>query len=156
MIAPSREAWTADETGDFGRGIYESIPSAKRPRWAADLLDLCAATHTAIPELEALVIIAQDPARWREAHDAFQKVRALTLKNERSWNKNKRLQLLLDIGETTGKVIYNASGAPAPFDYHAGWRMAPRVKALVAEVRDSDLEERAWKRLIVDAHAHAS
>jgi hypothetical protein len=78
-----------------------------------------------------VIAIAADSVRWIEGHRAFQAVRERTLKNEKAGLGKSTEQLVLDIGETVAKIVYNASGGPAPFDYHAGWRLAPRVKALV-------------------------
>ena len=105
------------------------------------------------PELQRLVDISFDPARWFEAHTAFQDIRGLTMDNERRGFSQSRRQLVLDIGETAAKVICNASGGAAPFDYHAGWQMAPRVKRLVQDIADSAFEEQCWHLLIREASA---
>ena len=85
---------------------------------------------------------------WMDARDVFQSVRRLTIQNERLNRQDSHQQLVLDIGETAAKVIYNASGGPAPFDYHAGWHMAARVKGLVEFVGEQDFEDNCWNLLI--------
>jgi hypothetical protein len=144
-----RDQWTADDAAEFGRRVYESVPEVERARWAADLLDLCAIVVEPVPAVDAVVAIGQKPTKadWFAAHQAFQAVRAVTLAVGSATGAKARLRLLLDIAETAAKVIYNASGGSAPFDFHAGWRMAPRLRALVDEVRDHELETRIWRRL---------
>jgi hypothetical protein len=137
-----RSGWTADNTCDVGRAIYEAVPIPERPDWAASIV-LYTAGDLMCPELQRLVDISFNPARWLEAHEAFQQVRQLTLNNERRIFFKSRLQLVLDIGETAAKVIYNASGGAAPFDPHAGWRMAPGVKRPAEKIADPTFEPRS-------------
>ena len=94
-----------------------------------------------------MVEISFDERRWQEARDLFHELRKLTLKNGRWGAANSRKQLVLDIAETTAKIIYNASQGPAPFDYHAGWRMAPRIKRLAEEVGNGEFEQKCWNLL---------
>jgi hypothetical protein len=55
--------------------------------------------------------------------------------------------LALDLGETVAKITYNATGAPAPYDYHAGWRLCPKARAFVDAVGDARLADRVWDLL---------
>lgn len=144
-----RDEWTTEDIADFGRRVYESVLESQRARWAADLLDLCAVVVEPVPAIDLVVAIGQKPARadWYEAHSAFQAVRAVNLMLGPVTASSARLHRLLDVAETAAKVIYNASGGSAPFDFHAGWRMASRLRALVDDVGDHELEERIWRRL---------
>src|SRR5262245_19063765 len=129
MMSPSLEDWTTDDVEGFGRRVYEETPVSKRPCWAAELLDLCTFASPEIPEVQLVIALGQKtPAsEWAAAHAAFTGVRTLTLRNHRALLLERRLELLLYVAETSAKVIYNASGRSAPFDYHAGLRMAPRL-----------------------------
>lgn len=143
-----RPSWTVDDIADTGRTIYEAVPVDQRPDWAASILLYVAGDLFLCHELARLVEIALDDKRWPEAHDAFSAVRQLTLENGRRGQRNSRQQMILDIGETAAKVIYNASGSPAPFDYHAGWRMAPRVKRLADDVHSQQFTDDCWHLLV--------
>ena len=44
------------------------------------------------------------------------------------------LKRLLFVAENTAKVIYNASGEPAPFDADAGWELVPCVEHFLATI----------------------
>lgn len=144
-----RDEWTPEDIEGFGKRVYEAIPEAQRPRWAADLLDLCTVVTEPVPAVERVVAIGQKPTKgdWFDAHEAFQAVRAVTLAVGPANGPKATLRRLLDVAETAAKVIYNASGGSAPFDFHAGWRMAPRLRAVVLEARDPELEQRIWHRL---------
>jgi hypothetical protein len=147
-----RSEWTADAVAGFGRTIYEMTPEATRARWAADLLALCVDPADPLTAVERVITIGRKPYRWdwADAHEAFQAVRRETLINERSAEPDHRRGLLLDVAETAAKIIYNTSGASAPFDSHAGWRLAPRLRALVQASEDRELKERVWARLTTE------
>ena len=100
------------------------------------------------PELANAVEISRERYRWTEAYDAFGAVRNVTLRNVELGHLDTQEQMVVDIGETAAKVIFNATNPSAPFDYHAGWRMAPRVRRLVDAVRRGDFENRCWDLLI--------
>jgi hypothetical protein len=149
-----RPKWTVDDIADVGRIIFESVPTDQRPEWAGAILLFVAGEEFLCDELSHVFDLSLDDSRWIEAHDAFQAVRRLTLQNERLGQSDSRQQLVIDIGETTAKIIYNAARPLAPFDYHAGWRMAPRVKRLVDDVNQPDFEDKCW-RLLIRKRAHS-
>jgi hypothetical protein len=144
-----RAEWAIADVSDFGRRLYESIPIDERPHWAGGVLAFVVEiTKTDLQELKDVLSIGNDATRWSEAHAAFDAVRKRTLMNEKAGRNQSIEQLVLDIGETAAKIVYNASGAPAPFDYHAGWRLAPRVKALAERLENMRAEEECWRLLI--------
>jgi hypothetical protein len=142
------EEWTTTDIDGFGRRVFESLAGDERAIWAADLLDVCLTLRVGLPALEHVVTIGRTPPRWAEGHDAFQAVRQLTLAHARAWRKDHVLGALLDVGETAAKIIYNASGQPAPFDFHAGWRLAPRLRAVVETPEGKGLEAPVWERMM--------
>ena len=92
-----------------------------------------------------MVDLASDKDQWYKAHDAFQAVRALTL---RARDVQDSLDVaLLYIAETTAKVVYNASESPAPFDSNAGWYLAPILRHFCALQRDPTFDDQAWSAL---------
>jgi hypothetical protein len=143
-----RPRWSADDIAITGRKIYEAVPADQRPDWAGAILLYVAGDEFLCPELAYVVDISIDERRWMEAHGAFSAVRELTLQNERLGQFDSQQQLILNIGETAAKVVYNASKPLAPFDHHAGWRMAPQVKQLADAVDRKDFEDCCWSLLI--------
>jgi hypothetical protein len=67
-------------------------------------------------EYSELIAILQDPARWKEAHAQFRKIRVnITLPFERS--KREGLDyLFVFVAENAAKTAYNCSGETCPFD----------------------------------------
>lgn len=172
-----RSRWRVDNV-ELGRMLYESIPSHHRPRWATEILQLCYyQIKEDIQEVNDILNIGSNQLRWREAYEAFQSLRSLYLKKYREYNHTephdnheprltsgnqdaqKRWQqglilLLLFIAEIAAKIIYNVSEVhtsetmPAPFDYHAGWRMATEVRNFVEMLHSPVFEDEVWKKLI--------
>lgn len=144
-----RGAWTSSGYQGVGRAIFEAVPPDSRPDWAAALLLQAMGEKHPLPELQHVVDIGLCETRyqWYDAKEAFHEVRNLTLANERSPKPDKGLQLVLDVAETSAKVIFNASRASAPFDADAGWRMAPRIKKLAAQRNEPEFEDACWSLL---------
>lgn len=144
-----RSRWTTDDAGNlFGRDLYMRVPERERPAWAAGVLDASISALPPVPELEEAVRVAFDSDSWPEARRVFDAIRQLTLAAERAGRADPLRRALLDLGETTAKVTYNASGYPAPYDDHAGWGLAPRAKRLVEHTKNEELEDRVWRALI--------
>lgn len=149
-LSSLRPNWKVDDIAVTGRVIYEGVPNDQQPDWAGAILLYVSGEAFHCDELASIVDLSYDERKWIEAHDAFQAIRKLSLQNEKLNRQDSHQQLVLDIGETAAKVIYNASGGPAPFDHHAGWRMATRVRRLVEFVGQKDFEDCCWHLLIRD------
>ena len=154
-----RSRWTTDDAGHvFGRELHDEVPAGARPAWAASVLAVCAdgaargPTRAAIDELLAC---AAAPAQWPAARRAFDALRQLTLAAERTLAAAPLDRALLDLAETVAKLTYNASGAPAPYDFHAGWRLAPQARRVVELRKDPQLADRVWA-LLTQPAAHAT
>ncbi|KAA5541908.1 hypothetical protein FYK55_17075 [Roseiconus nitratireducens] len=115
----SREEWNTDPLA-AGVAIYSSVPNDRRPEWAASILAACCHRVANVPKpIQYVIDLASDPKKWKLAHDAFSRVRKLTLAAERR-PIEKLDHYLLYVAENTAKVIYNASGSSAPFDRDPG------------------------------------
>jgi hypothetical protein len=142
-------SWRQGDALEAGKLLYERLEPGRRPGWAVAVLDACCSAVSAVPaEVEAVREIALTPARWTEAHAAFQAVRMLVLLNERRSPKARTIgDEMLYLAENVAKVTYNASGASAPFDHDAGWWVAKIARSIVERSKDSGLEDRVWKTL---------
>ena len=122
-----RSQWSVDDRACIGRVIYDAVPSSHRPDWAGAILSYAAEQEFLCDELSRVIDLSYSDTKWvwMDAHDAFSAVRKLTLRNEKMGRIDSQQQMIFDIAETAAKVIYNASDGPAPFDYHAGWRLVP-------------------------------
>src|ERR1700723_139506 len=105
---------------EAGRLIFETLPSADRPRWAGRILEL--AVHKSglrVRAIESLRGVIQNPSAWSEGHRVFSSLRTETLKLERRWWRTARRELLLHLlclAENVAKVVYNATDPPDEFD----------------------------------------
>jgi hypothetical protein len=84
----------------------------------AGLSACAAATEGAPPEIAEVIRLGGAPISWGKAHEAFDRIRALTLAAERGGTKNmgRPSLLLLFVAENAARVIYNASRPEDPFD----------------------------------------
>lgn len=143
----AREAWGVGDDIRAGELIYERIPPHRRVPWASGLLALFCSRISPPPAVTAVGEIAASEPRWHEAHGAFDAVRLLTLDQERlGVAKDGPLYGLLLLAENVAKVIYNASGHPAPFDHNAGWWLPQNARFLIRQLHDIEFE-----KLVVDA-----
>jgi hypothetical protein len=125
--------------------IYGAIPNESRPSWAADILELAASQVPAVPKhVQAVAKIARNPKRWGEAHSAFSAVRWLTLAEEKTHAGGTVYECMLFVAENAAKVIYNASGDPAPFDDDCGDWLVRCLRDLVDAIGSPEFENRAW------------
>jgi len=140
--------WNSDVASRFGQVVYDAVPQGARALWVADVLEVAVnASRIEAPQIRRVIEVGRDPARWTEGHEAFDQVRTLALANRKSTAPDALLGVAFDLAETAAKVIFNASGAPAPFDKNAGWLIAPRLRALVEMIADDVVAKKAFEVL---------
>ena len=100
----------------------------------------------AVPAVDHVAALAVDPARWVEAHAAFSAVRDLTLREERE-RSSEAYRALLYVAEIAAQIIYNASGASAPFDSDSAWWLAGNTRTFVRRINDEYFAHQAWQAL---------
>ncbi len=143
-VAQAKRDWEAGRALDAGRLLYERVPKQQRPGWAARILELVKDLAPKTPEVEQILEIARDPARWPEAHTALHPVRRLTLET-----KDPLVESVLSLAEKVAKVTYNASGGSASFEHDAGWRVASDLRVVITRAgeKGSKLKTEAWSIL---------
>jgi hypothetical protein len=143
------EYWRRSDSIAIGQEIFERTAERRRPTWAADILQWCASKYSdRVSQVDDVIAVGHDDHRWEQGHGAFDRVRAETLRCEREGVQDRQLVTLLFVAEIAAKVIYNASGAPAPFDHDSGWWMARCLRQFVVELPDAGLaEHEAWQLL---------
>jgi len=133
----ARKAWSEQRYLDAGREVYEVLTPTQRVEWTATMLRFCIAQSPAVQQIADVLALASAQEHWNLAHAAFNSVRNVTLVAEKSPREfDQRVKSLLYIAENTAKVIYNASGEPAPFDHDAGWWLAPCLQNFLFAVSD--------------------
>lgn len=150
----AREHWDAGRPLEAGRTVYERLPSADRPRWAGELL---AVTYlrarrlnlvARLPNVERVLAIATEEARWPEARQAHGELQGVLVDESRQSPRDLLRLALLAFAEVVAKVTYNASGQPDPFERSAGPRVATALRAVLAELADGELEAACVKRML--------
>ncbi|AXK71265.1 hypothetical protein DWG18_02475 [Lysobacter sp. TY2-98] len=71
---------------------------------------------------------ADNPARWKDCHELFQRIRAKSLEAEQRDDLVRSAQYSFE--EACAKTLYNLSGEPAPFDADSPLKIAPRAISL--------------------------
>lgn len=140
-----RERWLSDDLL-LGRTLIEPLAPEEQVRRAVAVLDLSRERCPPVPAIDRVCELGKVQARWAEGHAAFDNVRLLTLLAERA-PTDAAYRALLDLAESAAKTIYNASGAPAPFDHHAPWRLPQRALAFVRALGDDALLGPIWSEL---------
>lgn len=141
------EQWLdGDDIVDFGHRLMADLPPAQQVARAKAVLDLCRGRLPPIGAVERVATIAADPTRWAEGHDAFSAVRALTLREERKAT-HAAYKALLFVAEIAAKIIYNASGTPAPFDRDSPWWLANNARTFARALADEVFTRQLWHAL---------
>jgi len=101
-----------------------------------------------VAEFEQVRSLAFDPIQWKDAHAAFSAVRQLTLQAEKTTKPDNIYVWLLYLVENTAKVIYNASGEPAPFDNDAGHWVVRCARGVVDKAATPGVAEKVWSAIV--------
>ena len=148
LLEAARHDWDAGRLLQAGRLLYERLLPEQRPGWAAAALELVRSRFPPTAAVDTVLALAGDTSRWHEGHAAFQAVRYLTLLAEREAKPaqpDPRYYSFLMLAENTAKVIYNASGSPAPFDRDSGWWVVCCLHSLVGLFDDPGFSSEAWE-----------
>jgi hypothetical protein len=121
---------------DAGFVLFEGFQSSeRRVAWLRALAEECRRISPR-QELDLLISVTSDPARWSEAHGVFQTLRSLLLNSEGV----DPLESVLHIAELLAKATYNESFSPAPFDRDSGWWIVPVVTQVAQRLASASEE----------------
>jgi hypothetical protein len=129
MRAPSLDvaiAWTDKHWLLVGRTIFEHVQPSNRPKWLAAILVPLRDISAVAGELVAM---AHTVERWSQAGEYFRQLRSSLLVP----GKTAYEIALLELVETSAKVLHNCSPARPRFDDHAGYRIAKQVARLLRQ-----------------------
>jgi hypothetical protein len=143
LLDEAEQHWLAGRFQDAGRILYENVPRERRVVWASSVLEHAYRYFEPVAEVDEVLVMARAPHRWHEAHEAFQRVRQVSLR----MGHLPVQESILFLAETTCKVIYNASGQPAPFDFDAGWLIPQHLVHVINLLESSELAFQAWPLL---------
>jgi uncharacterized protein YuzE len=139
--------WERHDYVGAGLLVFDAIPRDRWPTWGASALIKAYPGPTVIAEIDELLDISRDRSRWFEARRSFNDLRKLTLQSDQLHEATAEYALLLQVGENVAKIVYNASGGPAPYDYEAGYRVVESLGRLSELWGDPRRRARAWESL---------
>lgn len=133
---------------EAGRRLYENMPRMRRPAWAARVLRAVLSVGPETPsQVQAILDVADDEARWIDGHRVFDAMRDHFLSTfGQTVQEDRPDYWMYCLAEIVAKVSYNASGADAPFDHHAGHRV-PVFALKAARLVGAEAVERAEKAI---------
>jgi len=88
--------------------------------------------------LDEIVRMSSDRARWKAAHDLFQRIRAKNLKMSK--RNDARMEAQYGFEEVCAKTLYNLSGESAPFDPDSPYWIIPNAFTFARRVGIDDSE----------------
>lgn len=114
-------------------------------RCGAQALDECLRNRRISAEVAEVLRIARDSELWGDAHDAFSALRDRVLILEATPEEGVEAKLaVLYAAENLSRVLYNATGAPDPFDADSGAWMLHSLALLARINARSALSEQVW------------
>jgi hypothetical protein len=144
IINEAYEYWLADNRPlELGRVLYDNLPTAQRPVWAASILRLAYTRTNLVPEIDRLIEVAENPQRWHEALAMLDALRGLTL-----LEKNELHNEVVILAQRVAKVTHNASGLPDPFAHDVGWKMIADLHEIVSLVNNEAFTQHVWDVLV--------
>lgn len=149
----SYQDWMTGDAVLVGHRIMVALPPAEQVARAIAVLDQCRSRWQPIAPIDRVATVGRDPTRWHEGHDVFDDVRSLTLLEERLRTSDV-YRALLYVGEIAAKIIYNASGSPAPFDADSPWWLASNARAFATSLNDAQVSRAIWVALAGSGRSH--
>jgi hypothetical protein len=108
---------------DAGFVLFEGFQSSeRRMAWLGTIAEACRRVSP-MQELDLLISVISEPARWIQAHGVFRTLRLALLNSE---GVDPR-ESVFHIAELLAKVTYKESFSGAPFDRDSGWWIVPVV-----------------------------
>jgi len=148
------ECWRDGKPLEAGRLIFESLPSADRPKWAARILKLVL-EKSGVERSHFLQTLhdAEHPRLWADGHRASDTLgrSAWQLvefgKTHEFTDEQKLFGQLLFLAKLVARVTYNAADPPDPFDEDNGWNVAKALRYFVEYWNDDQFSNAAWSAL---------
>ena len=146
------ELWQQGQALEAGKLLFEALPNASRPVWAAEALALVLDQGKLQHDLfDTVLQTAREPALWNAGHRVFRSVRGEVLKLEKKSRRSSAEEFLLSsflLAELVAKVSYNATNPVDEFDEDTGWWIEPSLRAFADHHwQETDFAAKAWQVL---------
>jgi len=142
----SIDTLTEKDSFKIGNEILKKHNEELKAEIAVKLLSEYIKEINGIKEINLLLEIGNDKKRWKEAYDAFQGIRKLTL-IEKSKNRSTTFSYFLYFTEIVAKLIYNGSGSIAPFDDDSYVWLLPNLVKYIKKYNKEIERKELWERI---------
>lgn len=149
IIHKAYEFWRRDDAWMAGRLIDVHIPLARRAEWMAGILDVVTVMFEKDPGVDDVVDFARNPNKFGKRFEGNPKAahQIIDAVNRFSYEPENFSQTLFILVAHAGKVVYNAQGFGAPFDYHAALTVFEMAKKTAQKFQDEKFETNLWSSL---------
>jgi len=148
IIAQAHEHWMADDRPlELGRVLYDHLPSAQRPLWAASILRLASTRIDAIPEIIELLNIAENRERWGDARALLDSLAKLTVVD------NVLQRWVMALALKVAQITCNALEHPPRFPHDVGWKLIADLHEIVNLVNNDAFTAQVWDVLVTPYRA---
>ena len=143
----ARRDWEDGQPYQAGRAIFEYIPVASRSVWAYGILSLAAPYFPHDPRVEAVLDFARCPMQWSAGRgELCERTRRIIA----AVDGGQAAPLMFSLAAQAGKIVYTAQQYPAPFEHHAGWKIAVVLWQIAHKLCDNEFATQAWLTLAKD------
>ena len=141
--------WIRDEPWMAGRLIDVHVPIEKRAEWMARILDVVIAKFEKDESIADIIDFAQNPNKFGKGLEGNAKAahRVVVTANRFPYEPESFPQSIYILTAHAGKVVYNAQGFGAPFDYHAALTVFEMAKKMAQEFQNEEFETKLWSSL---------
>jgi len=149
IIHKAREFWSHHNAWMAGRLVDVRIPLAKRAEWMAGILDVVTVMFEKDPSIDAVIDFARNPNKFGKGLEGNPKAahKVIDAVNRLPYEPENFSQTLFILAAHAGKVVYNAQGFGAPFDYHAALTVFEMAKKMSLKFQDQKFENNLWSSL---------
>jgi hypothetical protein len=149
IIHKARESWDSGDSWSAGKLVDGHIPMEERAKWMAGILNVVVGMFEKDSSIDDVIDFAQNPNKFGKGDNSNPKSahQVVDAANRFPYEPEHFSQTIFVLAAHAGKVIYNAQGFGAPFDYHAALTVFEMAKRMAQEFQDKRFEMNLWLAL---------
>jgi hypothetical protein len=149
IIHRARESWDSGDAWETGKLIDVHIPIEKRAEWIASILAVVAVMFEKDSGIDDVIDFARNPNKFGEGREGNKRAahHVVDTVNRFLYDPEHFSQTIFILAAHAGKVVYNAQGFLAPFDYHAALTVFEMAKIMTQKFQDEKFATNLWLAL---------
>jgi len=156
-LATAHQQWADGKHLEAAKLIFEAMIPADRVAWVAGILQFCEDRCGPLPEVAALLNIAHNPENWHQAKEQILHRASLRSSPAPAFAGSVEVrERLSEVAYLATKVVYNASGQPAPYDHNAGWKVGPAFFNVLASLGEPVAMQSGATTILRNPRRHAA